>query len=244
MYLFGAIPNIVFPQSVTKGKLSAEPIVPLDNSFAIMYQPKYYLAGVGGATDVCYLRQSVWQLLVKVKTLLPNSYNLLIYDGWRPLVVQQSLYDSYKAELLRQNPTISNRQLKTQLLQFVATPTQNVRKAPLHCTGGAVDLTLADKYGVPLDMGTDFDHFGVSANTAFFEQSYQTFCQKYSALANIYDKQRFDVVRNNRRILYNAMTTVGFSNLPTEWWHYDYGDRFWAYYKGEEQRFGGAFSVN
>ena len=30
--------------------------------------------------------------------------------------------------------------------------------------------------------------------------------------------------------LYNAMIKAGFTNLPSEVWHYDYGNRAWAYY--------------
>lgn len=26
------------------------------------------------------------------------------------------------------------------------------------------------------------------------------------------------------------MIKAGFTNLPSEWWHYDYGDAFWSYY--------------
>jgi len=25
------------------------------------------------------------------------------------------------------------------------------------------------------------------------------------------------------------MTVAGFVNYPTEWWHWSYGDRYWAY---------------
>ena len=37
-------------------------------------------------------------------------------------------------------------------------------------------------------------------------------------------------IRDNRRILYWAMTKAGFTNLPTECWHFDYGNRNWAFY--------------
>ncbi|CAK2155539.1 hypothetical protein VCRA2116O234_510012 [Vibrio crassostreae] len=37
---------------------------------------------------------------------------------------------------------------------------------------------------------------------------------------------------NNRRLLYNAMIGAGFTNLPSEWWHYDYGNQMWANYTG------------
>jgi len=30
-------------------------------------------------------------------------------------------------------------------------------------------------------------------------------------------------------ILDTAMKKEGFINYPTEWWHYSYGDKYWAY---------------
>jgi D-alanyl-D-alanine dipeptidase len=30
-------------------------------------------------------------------------------------------------------------------------------------------------------------------------------------------------------LLVTAMTSVGFVNYAHEWWHYSYGDRYWAY---------------
>jgi D-alanyl-D-alanine dipeptidase len=35
--------------------------------------------------------------------------------------------------------------------------------------------------------------------------------------------------RANRDLLISAMTTAGFVNYETEWWHWSYGDRYWAY---------------
>ena len=32
-----------------------------------------------------------------------------------------------------------------------------------------------------------------------------------------------------------ALATEGFVNYPTEYWHWSYGDRYWAYVKGEAQ---------
>lgn len=38
------------------------------------------------------------------------------------------------------------------------------------------------------------------------------------------------------------MTSVGFTNYPSEWWHYDYGDLFWAAEAGADcALFGGVF---
>ena len=37
------------------------------------------------------------------------------------------------------------------------------------------------------------------------------------------------------QILVSGMEMIaeaGFTNLPSEWWHFDYGDKFWAYFTG------------
>jgi hypothetical protein len=36
------------------------------------------------------------------------------------------------------------------------------------------------------------------------------------------------LAKKNRRLLYHAMKKAGFTNYPSEWWHYDYGDTFWG----------------
>lgn len=64
-------------------------------------------------------------------------------------------------------------------------------------------------------MGCEFDEFTDKAWTNHFEPD----CN---------GGECNDVVMNNRRMLYNVMTHVGFTNLPSEWWHFDYGDDKWA----------------
>jgi D-alanyl-D-alanine dipeptidase len=39
--------------------------------------------------------------------------------------------------------------------------------------------------------------------------------------------------RQNRILLLEAMESTGFVNYPHEWWHFSYGDRYWAYVKGQ-----------
>ena len=90
-------------------------------------------------------------------------------------------------------------------------PRKDLRLSYVHSSGGAVDLTIVDAQGVPLDMGTDFDDFSPLARTDAFEHPHaDPICQK------------------NRRLLYGVLTEAGFTNYPEEWWHYDYGDLFWA----------------
>ena len=71
-------------------------------------------------------------------------------------------------------------------------------------------------------MGTGFDAFSKKTNTVYYE-----------GINN--------EIRNNRRLLYYTMIKAGFTNLPSEWWHYDYGDRFWAYYTKKPAIYRGVF---
>jgi D-alanyl-D-alanine dipeptidase len=41
-------------------------------------------------------------------------------------------------------------------------------------------------------------------------------------------KKRMIEIRDNRRILRNALTAAGFSSYEHEWWHFDLGDKFWG----------------
>lgn len=38
-----------------------------------------------------------------------------------------------------------------------------------------------------------------------------------------------DIAKANREILIQCLEKVGFVNYPTEWWHWSYGDCYWAF---------------
>lgn len=97
--------------------------------------------------------------------------------------------------------------------KYVSIPHRLEYEYPVHTSGGAVDVTLLDYNGKEINMGTEFDEMVSAAQTDYYE--------------NLEDEE----IKMNRRILYNAMISAGFTNLPSEWWHYDYGNRFWAFYK-------------
>ena len=83
-----------------------------------------------------------------------------------------------------------------------------------HQTGGAVDVSLCNAKGEELDMGTDY-----------MEMTSQTLTNSHKVSKE---------ARQNRRILYKALTSQGLQNYPAEWWHYCYGDRMWAAYQRKE----------
>jgi len=83
-------------------------------------------------------------------------------------------------------------------VRFVANP----NTGSIHNRGGAADITLTDADGNDLDMGTDFDFFGVEA--------YPT-CKTISAEA-----------QKNRKILSENITKFHFKAITSEWWHFSH----------------------
>lgn len=189
-----------------------EPLCRIDRQHArIAYAASYRAQGLSGATQGCYVRQGLVPMLMRAVAALPEAYTLLIFDAYRPIAVQQALYDQYTATVRTAHPDWDDAHLLAAVDDFVALPVPNLLRPAPHTTGGAVDLTLC-RSGVPLDMGTEFDDFTEKANTAWYENA--------AASAS--------PPRENRRLLYNVMSSAGFVNYEAEWWHYSFGDRLWA----------------
>lgn len=94
----------------------------------------------------CFLRHEAAERLVKVhKTLLNNGLRFKLFDCYRPLPVQQRLWDKF------------------QNASYVTPPS----KGSMHNRGLAVDLTITDSLGQELDMGTPFDYFGKEAHHTY-----------------------------------------------------------------------------
>ncbi len=106
------------------------------------------------------------------------------------------------------------RPLSVQKIMWDATPDKNYvanpyRSGSKHNRGAAVDITLVDKNGKELIMPTEFDNFTVKASPNYKGMSAEQ--------------------RKNMNILAKAMTSSGFKQLSTEWWHFD--DTDFANYK-------------
>lgn len=75
----------------------------------------------------------------------------------------------------------------------------------MHSRGLAIDLTLTDKSGRDLDMGTPFDFFGKEAHHGYAAHN--------------------DAVKRHRWILRSTMEKYGFGSIRTEWWHYSFKNK-------------------
>ena len=184
----------------------------------IICESAYFVQGIRGAVDRCLVRESVAKKLSEAVKLLPAGYGFKLYDTWRPYEVQYSLYYNYFGALVDSGKyeDCTVRELRELTKTFVSLPVKGEDVSFVHSTGGAVDLTIVDDRGLELNMGSGFDEFSEKSNTDYYEVHGGA-----------------ETVRDNRRLLYRVMTECGFTNLPSEWWHFDYGDKFWAFYTGE-----------
>ena len=128
------------------------------------------------------------------------DYSLLIYDAARPISVQRRMRRAVEG---------------TPLEIYVADGTRGGR----HNYGVAVDLTIVDKTGTPLDMGAKFDHFGQEAwvgNDADVTlAAYKAYVKKQQERGLISAK-----AAANRILLLEIMDAVGLRPYVKEWWHY------------------------
>lgn len=205
------IPSRDFILSDVEYDLSDEKLVKLTSS-KVIFSPMHLFNGVSGAKNECLLRESVVKKIKQAADTLPEGYYLKIYDAWRPLELQKELYNRYKDGDCIDRDMISK-------------PIKDLFNGPIHTTGGAVDITIVNKQGIELNMGTKFGEYSEKSQTDYFELRFP---------------DNIEVIKN-RRLLYNVMTDVGFTNIPTKWWHYDFGNRYWAYYTKEPAKYGCEF---
>ncbi|MGW1341431.1 M15 family metallopeptidase [Kribbella sp. NPDC002412] len=158
-------------------------------------------------TDRQFARESVADRLAMADAFLPTGVRLQVVEGLRPIENQLQIYDAYRAELERLHPGISDHDVQVLASRFVSP----VEVAP-HVAGAAVDLTLIGAHG-PLDLGTPIDATPEQSSGACFFDA-----------ANISRE-----ARTNRLLLADVLTAAGLVNYPTEWWHWSFGDRYWAY---------------
>ncbi|MFE5793922.1 M15 family metallopeptidase [Streptomyces sp. NPDC056503] len=159
------------------------------------------------ADAFAHLREGVLERLLTAQELLPEGTRLLFVEGYRPPSLQREYFEEYADRLRSAHPDWSSDLIHSAASRYVSPPDI----AP-HSAGAAVDLTLADADGTELDLGTRMN--------ADPEESAGA-C--YTHAANITEE-----ARAHRELLGTVLTAAGLVNYPTEWWHWSFGDRYWA----------------
>jgi zinc D-Ala-D-Ala dipeptidase len=150
---------------------------------------------VYGDLKRCYVQPVVADMLKKAHDKLKEEHpdlTFLVYDGVRPISVQQILWDNLdKPDSVKP--------------LYVADP----KVGGLHNYGVALDLTLANaETGEALDMGTHYDYFGYPA---YPDREAQMLRE------GILSKEHI----SNREILRKVMKHGGFTGIGSEWWHFN-----------------------
>lgn len=197
---------------------SDEPLVQVSHNSKWITHPIYHREGVKGALTDIWVRKGVYERLSQVADALQPHYRLVLLDGWRPKEVQALLYRDMHLTVARNNPHLKEEEVDRLTQQFAALPSDDPVSPSPHLTGGSVDLTLADQTGRLLDMGSNFDEPNDRSWTgAPVEPRYA----------------------ERRTTLLEATRAAGFTNLPSEWWHYDYGNWVWAWYSSQSAAYYG-----
>ena len=215
--IYKKIPNNKDLEIYSNNSFIDEELVEVPNDCGIIIEMKYPLLNMENAFNKCLVRKEVLNRLLEAKKYLPKGVTFKIWDAYRSLSLQEEIFKKYKEDIIKIF-NLENLNEKDQIniiSKYVSLPSNNADIPPLHTTGGSVDLTLAyEETKKELDIGVNFDEFSILTKSSIFEQ-----------------KGMNKKIRKNRRILYNSMIKAGFTNLPSEIWHYDYGNRAWAFYK-------------
>lgn len=113
------------------------PRIQLDIRYAT---PNNFLGVAVYSMPLCYLHHEAAEALNKVhKDVEKLGLNLKVFDGYRPLPVQQLMWETIRDE------------------RYVSNPATN--KGGPHTRGIAIDLTFIDAKGNELEMPSGFDEF-------------------------------------------------------------------------------------
>lgn len=163
-----------------------------------------------GSLERAYLVREFADKVVKAQAILRKrypKYSLLIYDAARPISVQRKMRKLVEG---------------TKWESFVADGTKGGR----HNYGVAVDLTIVDERGKPLDMGAEFDELterssvkGTPDNSDPATRTIEVY-RKY-----VRGMQSRGVISpraaENRILLLEVMLEAGLVPYRREWWHFE-----------------------
>lgn len=184
-----------------------EPLIDIRTEGSLLVDPRKK----DGSGAFRRLRKSLLERLLEAQAQLPGDLRFLVVEGYRPPGLQRRYFEDYAATLRAAHPAWPGERIRAASSRFVSPP----EIAP-HSAGAAVDLTLADAEGRELDLGTPVNATPEESEGACYTDA--------GGLG--------EQARTHRRILGRALTTAGFVNYPTEWWHWSFGDRYWALVTG------------
>lgn len=194
--------------------LMADPAVttvPVVEGGAPLVDTAGVVAFTGDTAEARLLRQPVLDRLADAAAALPVDLVLCLHEGWRPPALQRRYFEQYAAGLALAHPDADAAEVHRLASRYVSPP----EIAP-HTAGAAVDVVLATPDGEVLDVGCPINASPEdSAGRCYTDHPDVT-----------------GAALGLRRELVRAMSGAGLVNYPTEWWHWSWGDRYWAHTTG------------
>jgi len=219
---------------------SGEPLIAIPSPPLAHIEPHPYaqLGAPYGDQSPFFLRRGVCDRLLAAQTQLTQlkpGWTIQVFDALRPVAVQTFMVQYALVEMAEaqgldpdQLSDAARQRLEQAVSQFWATPSFDPATPPPHSTGGAIDVTLLNAAGEVVDMGSPIDEISPRSFPNYFaEQAQQTIDSDTRQIAANYDQ--------NRKLLAQVMHHAGFAQHPNEWWHFCYGDQFWAWLTQQSQ---------
>jgi D-alanyl-D-alanine dipeptidase len=197
----------------------------IDDPQILFFSPHPYKAAGApyGSASPFDLRSGAVERLRRAQrqlSALHPGYRLKIFDCFRPLPVQSYMVELTFLQIATERgldpETLGpdeQEPIYQEVFKLFARPNPDPSAPPPHSTGGAVDLTIVDEKGQPLDMGSEIDALPPCALPHHYYGKSDPVSVKIQA---------------NRDLLRTVMISAGFERLPREWWHFSYGDQMWA----------------
>ncbi len=95
-----------------------------------------------GSLMTMFTRKGAAEKLAVAQKILPYNMYLVVFDSYRSLQVQQSLYDAYYNPLKELHPEYDDKELAEMTQGYVSLPSSNPNKPSPHNTGGSVDVII------------------------------------------------------------------------------------------------------
>lgn len=192
-----------------------EPFVDLTKQNVILVGPS---PEIPNNRNYTYLRKTVYEKLKEAASQLPKGMHFCLYEGYRSLELQKKIFDERYSNVKSRHPEWPIEDIFNETTKLVS-PIINQdgsKNIPPHATGGAIDVYLVDDEGKVLDMGIHPKDW---------------MQDKDGVLSITNSRVISSEAKKNRRIMSQVLNRVGFVNYPTEYWHWSYGDKYWAFIK-------------
>jgi D-alanyl-D-alanine dipeptidase len=164
--------------------------------YKFILEPRYYFFGWSNSTKIL-AQENLAKQLVKARKLLPKGYNFKVWDGKRTLKTQILMIENFRRRFKAAYPKRSSYEIEKLVDSFCAKPLKVIRRPDCHRNGGAIDLTIVDRSGEELYIGTEYDDSTEKAAPDYFETKRKL-------------KPREKEATKNRRLLKRVMLVTDF----------------------------------